>query len=220
MSTNELKRGGVLARVAAGTLRLGSAATLMEVSYRQAKRLYQRYRRDGAAGLKHRSAGRASKHAIAGKIRERVLALVREKYSGGVDERFGPTLAAEHLTSEDGVTVDHETLRRWMLTAGLWSRARKRGPHRRRRERKAHFGELVQMDGSFHPWFEDRGPHSCLLTLSMMRLARRWDGLGRKRQFGPRWACCGPGLSATGSRRRSTRTGRTCMCGHRMRKNG
>jgi hypothetical protein len=49
------------------------------------------------------------------------------------------------------VTVDHETLRRWMLTAGLWSRARKRGPHRRRRERKAHFGELVQMDGSFTP---------------------------------------------------------------------
>jgi transposase len=137
----------------------------MDVSYRQAKRLYRRYRRDGAAGLKHRSAGRASTHAIAGKIRERVLALVREKYSGGVDERFGPTLAAEHLTSEDGVTVDHETLRRWMLTAGLWSRARKRGLHRRRRERKAHFGELVQMDGSFHPWFEDRGPHSCLLTL-------------------------------------------------------
>ena len=165
MSTKELKRGGVLARVAAGTLRLGSAARLMEVSYRQAKRLYRRYRRDGAAGLKHRSAGRASKHAIAGKIRERVLALVREKYSGGVDERFGPTLAAEHLTSEDGVTVDHETLRRWMLIAGLWSRARKRGPHRRRRERKAHFGELVQMDGSFHPWFEARGPQSCLLTL-------------------------------------------------------
>ena len=94
-----------------------------------------------------------------------MLALVREKYSGGVDERFGPTLAAEHLASEDGLTVDHETLRRWMLAAGLWSRARKRSPHRRRRERKAHFGELVQMDGSFHPWFEGRAPASCLLTL-------------------------------------------------------
>jgi hypothetical protein len=82
-----------------------------------------------------------------------------------VDERFGPTLAAEHLASEDGITVDHETLRRWMLAAGLWSRARKRSPHRRRRARMAHFGELVQLDGSFHPWFEDRGPHSCLLTL-------------------------------------------------------
>jgi transposase len=165
MSTNELKRGGVLARVAAGTLGLGSAATLMAVSYRQAKRLYRRYRREGAAGLKHRSAGRASNQATEVKIRERVLALVREKYGGGLDERFGPTLAAEHLASEDGITIDHETLRRWMLTAGLWSRVRKRSPHRRRRERKAHFGELVQMDGSFHPWFEDRGPQSCLLTL-------------------------------------------------------
>jgi hypothetical protein len=93
------------------------------------------------------------------------LKLVREKYSGAIAERFGPTLAAEHLASEDGVTVDHETLRRWLLAAGLWSRARKRSPHRRRRERKAHFGELVQMDGSFHAWFEDRAPTSCLLTL-------------------------------------------------------
>src|ERR1700686_667137 len=161
MSLNELKRAGVLARVAAETLTLGGAAALMAVSYRQAKRLYRRYRAEGAAGLKHRSAGRASNRATARKVRERVLALVRKKYSGGGDDRFGPTLAAEHLDTEDGVTVDHETLRRWMLAAKLWSRARKRSPHRRRRERKAHFGELVQMDGSFHLWFEGRGPQSC-----------------------------------------------------------
>jgi transposase len=165
MSTTELRRAGVLARVAAGTLQLGSAATLMEVSYRQAKRLYRRYRAEGPKGLKHRSAGRASNRATDARTQRRVLALIREKYSGGVDERFGPTLAAEHLASEDGIAVDHETLRRWMLAAGLWSRARKRSPHRRRRARMAHFGELVQLDGSFHPWFEDRGPHSCLLTL-------------------------------------------------------
>lgn len=165
MSTTELRRAGVLARVAAGTLKLRSAATLMDVSYRQAKRLYRRYRTEGATGLTHRSAGRPSNRATRETQRARVLALIREKYSGGVDQRFGPTLAAEHLASEDGVRVDHETLRRWMLAAGLWSRARKRSPHRRRRERKAHFGELVQLDGSFHAWFEDRGPHSCLLTL-------------------------------------------------------
>jgi len=94
-----------------------------------------------------------------------VLALVREKYSGPVDGRFGPTLAAEHLASEDGVTVHHDTLRRWMLAAGLWSRARKRSPHRTRRERKAHFGELVQLDGSFHLWYETRGPRGCLMNL-------------------------------------------------------
>jgi transposase len=165
MSTPELKRAGVLARVVAGTLTLGSAATLMGVSYRQAKRLCARYRDQGAAGLQHGSAGRTSNRATASRVRTRALALIRAKYSGAIDERFGPTLAAEHLASEDGLTVDHETLRRWMLTAGLWSRARKRSPHRRRRERKAHFGELVQMDGSFHRWFEDRAPESCLLTL-------------------------------------------------------
>jgi transposase len=165
MSASELRRAGILARVAAETLTLKSAATLMDVSYRQAKRLYGRYRSERAKGLKHRSAGRASNRARSGRLRARVLALVRAKYSGDVTARFGPTLAAEHLASEDGIAVDHETLRRWRVAAGLWSRARKRSPHRRRRERKAHFGELVQLDGSFHDWFEGRGPHSCLLTL-------------------------------------------------------
>ncbi len=121
--------------MAAGTLSLGSAATLMEVSYRQAKRLYRRYRAEGAKGLTHRNAGRASNRAADPEQRARALALIRQKYSGDAARRFGPTLAAEHLASEDGLTVDHETLRRWMLAAGLWSRARKRSPHRRRRER-------------------------------------------------------------------------------------
>ena len=93
------------------------------------------------------------------------MALVREKYSGPVAVRFGPTLAAEHLASEDGIRVHHDTLRRWMLAAGLWSRARKRAPHRQRRERKAHFGELVQLDGSFHLWYEARAPRGCLMNL-------------------------------------------------------
>lgn len=165
MSARELTRVEVLSRVKAGTLSLGSAAQLLRVSYRQAKRLARRYREEGAKGLKHRSAGGPSNHARPTAERERALALVREKYSGTVDVRFGPTLAAEHLGSEDGVTVHHDTLRRWMLAAGLWSRARKRSPHRQRRARKAHFGELVQLDGSFHLWYEARAPRGCLMTL-------------------------------------------------------
>ena len=165
MSARELTRVEVLSRVKAGTLSVKSAATLLAVSYRQAKRLARRYRAEGAKGLKHRSAGQPSNHARAATERERVLALVREKYRGPVDVRFGPTLAAEHLASEDGVTVHHDTLRRWMLAAGLWSRARKRSAHRRRRERKAHFGELVQLDGSFHLWYETRAPRACLMNL-------------------------------------------------------
>lgn len=188
MSAGELKRAGVLARVAAGSLRLRSAAVLMEVSYRQAKRLYARYRAEGASGLKHRSAGRPSNAARPTAQREQILALVREKYSGAVDERFGPTLAAEHLASEDGLSVHHDTLRRWMLSAGLWNRARKRGPHRRRRERKAHFGELVQLDGSFHPWFEGRGPHSCLLAMVDDATGRSLGQLGAQETI---WAAVG-----------------------------
>lgn len=165
MSARELTRVEVLSRVKAGSLSVKSAATMLAVSYRQAKRLVRRYRAEGAKGLKHRSAGGASNHARPAVERERVLALVREKYSGPAAVRFGPTLAAEHLASEDGITVHHDTLRRWMLAAGLWSRVRKRSPHRQRRERKAHFGELVQLDGSFHLWYEARGPRGCLMNL-------------------------------------------------------
>ena len=165
MSARELTRVEVLSRVKAGTLSVGSAATMLAVSYRQAKRLVRRYRAEGAKGLTHRSAGGASNHARPAAERARVLALVRAKYSGSVDARFGPTLAAEHLASEDGVTVHHDTLRRWMVAAGLWSRTRKHAPHRQRRERKAHFGELVQLDGSFHLWYEARGPRGCLMNL-------------------------------------------------------
>ena len=126
MSARELTRVEVLSRVKAGTLRLGSAAPLLAVSDRQAKRRARRYRAAGAKGLTHRRAGGPSNHARPAAERARALALVREKYSGAVDVRFGPTLAAEHLASEDAVTVHHDTLRRWMLAAGLWSRARKR----------------------------------------------------------------------------------------------
>jgi transposase len=188
MSTRELTRAGVLARVAAGTLRLGSAAALMDVSYRQAKRLYRRYRAEGAKGLKHRSAGRCSNAARDEAERTRILALIREKYSGAIDERFGPTLAAEHLAAEDGVHVHHDTLRRWMLAAGLWSRARKRSPHRRRRERMAHFGELVQLDGSVHAWFERRGPQSCLLTMVDDATGRSLGSFGAQETI---WAAAG-----------------------------
>ena len=72
-------------------------------------------------------------------------------------EDFWATLAAEHLASDDGLEVHAETLRRWLREAGLWRRQRRRKPYRQRRERKAHFGELVQRDGSLHEWLEERG---------------------------------------------------------------
>jgi len=180
MSKRELGRVEVLARVRSQQLQLVDAARLMHVSYRQAKRLWQRYRAEGAAGLKHRSAGQRSHRGYAEKFRQKVLRLVREKYGGPVGERFGPTLAAEHLGSEDGLQVDGETLRRWMLAAGLWSRERKRRKHLRRRVRKEHFGELVQMDGSFHAWLEERGPEGCLIDMVDDATNTTWARLGEQ----------------------------------------
>jgi helix-turn-helix protein len=160
MSKKELSRSGMLARVKAGDLRLKDAGVLMRVSYRQAKRLWAKYRKYGAGALKHGNGGKASHRARPARERRQILKRVREKYGG-----FGPTLAAEHLAGEDQLAIHPETLRRWMLAEGLWKRARKAQPHRKRRERKAHFGELVQMDGSLHDWYQTRGGKACLMNM-------------------------------------------------------
>src|SRR6202011_1939734 len=188
MSKRELRRVGVLARVASEELKLVDAAKILSLSYRQVKRIWRRYEKEGAEGLKHRSAGRRSNRAKPKKFRARVVRLLRKKYSGGVGERFGPTLASEHLASEDNLEVHAETLRRWMLAEGLWSRARKRKQHRERREAKEHFGELVQMDGSFHKWFEERGPEGCLMNLVDDATATTLGRLGGQETI---WAAAG-----------------------------
>jgi transposase len=165
MSEREMRRAAILAQVKTGAWTLVEAAERMEMSYRQAKRLWKRYQKKAAAGLVHGSAGRASNRAKPKQVRRKVVRLIRQKYSGEVGVRFGPTLAAEHLSSEDQIELSPTTVRRWMLSEGLWSRARKARQHRKRRERREHFGELVQLDGSFHEWLEGRGPRGCLMNL-------------------------------------------------------
>jgi hypothetical protein len=173
MSWKEFDRGAVLARVQRGELTLKDAAPLLRISYRQAKRLYKRFRMEGPTGLVHRSVGRLSNRARPTAERERVLGIIREHYGGkperGPGQRFGPTLVAEHLWEEHGFGVPCSTLRDWMSEAGLWSRVRRSRPKAKRRERRAHFGELVQLDGSFHDWFEGRGERggrrSCVMNM-------------------------------------------------------
>jgi transposase len=169
MSDREFARAAVLRRVVAGEVTIREATPLLGVTYRHAKRLVQRYRASGRKGLVHQSTGRRSNRATPPAHREYVVELVRSHYGGsaarGPGQRFGPTLAAEHLWTEHGVLVAPSTLTRWMREAGLWSRARRARPRHRRRERKAHFGELVQLDGSFHDWFEGRGPRACVMTM-------------------------------------------------------
>lgn len=159
MSEKERRRMMVLDRVEHGQYTLRQAATLLKVSLKQARRSFVRYEADGAAGLVHKSRGRSSNRARSDEFRRMALDRYRERYTD-----FGPALAAEKLAKE-GFALDHETLRRWLMTEGLWSKKRKRRAHRRRREPKAHFGELVQMDGSHHAWFGTDKEQTCLIVM-------------------------------------------------------
>ena len=135
-----------------------AAAERLSMSGRQGKRIWKRYRAEGAKGLVHRSRGRPSNRKLDPDSKRQSLELCRTRLEG-----FGPTLAAEKL-AEVGLMVSHETLRRWLIVEGLWKKKRKRGPHRKWRAPKEHFGELVQMDGSFHDWLET-GEKPCLIDM-------------------------------------------------------
>ena len=168
MNTKELTRWVVMRRVRDGLMSRREAAVRLGLSYRQVKRLFARFRARGQKGLVHGNVGQRSNRAHASAVRAQAVALIAAHFSGparGAGQRFGPTLAAEHLAAEFGVVIPVPTLRRWMLAAQLWSRLRKSKRAHRRRARRAHRGELVQMDGSFHAWLEDRGPVACLLTM-------------------------------------------------------
>jgi transposase len=159
MSAKERARLKVFARVIKGDLKLIEAAEMLGLSYRQTKRQFSRYRDEGDKGLVHRGRGHPSNRGRKANFKAKVLSRYQERYPD-----FGPTLASEKL-EEEGLKIDHETLRLWLLGAGLWKKRRRRSAHRSWRERRGHFGELVQMDGSIHDWFEERGGRCCLMNL-------------------------------------------------------
>ena len=160
MSHGELSRYDTLLRFERGELRVEDAAMLLGVCRRQVYRLYGRLREDGPETLVSWKRGRPSNRAFKAERRTRVLDLVRELYHD-----FGPTLAAEYLAERHQVTISHETLRQLMIQAGLWKDrdARRPRPYQPRYRRDCR-GELIQIDGSKHWWFEDRGPQCTLLV--------------------------------------------------------
>jgi len=159
MSQQERDRLKVLHGVQQGQYSQAKAAQLLNLTVRQVRRLQQRLAEGGDAGLVHRLRGQASNRQLDGQLRKRVLREYRKHYSG-----FGPTLACEKLAEQD-LHVSPDTLRRWLLTEGLWERQRRRDTHRQRRPRRACFGELVQMDTSLHEWTEGRGESMVLITM-------------------------------------------------------
>jgi hypothetical protein len=159
MSAKERRRKVEFEGVRKGRLTIKETAIQLELSYRQCRRAYKRFREEGDAGLVHRRRGQRSNRAKPQAFKEAVLSRYQERYEG-----FGPVLAREKL-AEEGYEVGRETLRTWLIEEKVWTPRRKRARHRKHRERKAHFGELVQMDGSHHQWFGEEEPFSCLMDM-------------------------------------------------------
>lgn len=160
MTRLELSRVEVLVQLEAGKLTVGAAAEILGLCRCQVLRLRKRYRHSGPAGLVSGHRGRPSNHRLPEDVRATALALVRARYAD-----FGPTLAAEKLAELHGIKLSRETLRGWMIADGLWleRRMRARAVHQPRYRRDCP-GELVQIDGCEHWWFEQRGPHCTLLV--------------------------------------------------------
>src|SRR6476660_309239 len=160
MSRNELTRLRALIDIADGRLSIADATGLIGVGRRQIYRLLQAFRADGPDGLISRKRGGPSNRALGAVFRATVLAFVRERYAD-----FGPTLAAEKLSELHGLERGVETLRQWMIGAGVWVRRKDRLKRiHQPRARRDCLGELVQIDGSEPWWFEGRGPQCTLLV--------------------------------------------------------
>src|SRR6266404_115098 len=160
MSDGELSRLEVLRDLDQRRLTSAAAAQLLGLERRQVFRLLKAYRTGGATGLMSKRRGRPSNRRKPEELRTKALAIIREQYWD-----FGPTLAAEKLREVHGITLGRETLRLWMIEAGIWAdRKQRRKQVHQPRHRRDCVGELVQIDGCEHWWFEDRGPQCTLLV--------------------------------------------------------
>ncbi len=160
MSKREITRLEVMQRLKEKRLTQKEAAGMLRISTRQVKRLWRAYRKKGAKGLVSKRRGKPSNNRLDAGITQQALDLIKEKY-----EDFGPTLAHEKLTEVHQLQLSRESVRRIMIEEGVWKPKRAKRPFAHQmRERRACFGELVQIDGSDHDWFEGRGPKCTLLV--------------------------------------------------------
>ena len=160
MSNKEITRLEAMQRIKGKRLTQEEAASMLGICTRQVKRLYQAYREKGAKGLVSQRRGKPSHNRLEADILQQALDLIKEKYAD-----FGPTLAHEKLTEVHQIKMSRESVRKLMIEEGIWKpkRAKQAALHQMR-ERRACFGELVQIDGSDHAWFEDRGPKCTLIV--------------------------------------------------------
>jgi transposase len=158
MSIREVKRLKAVQSAIERHITQKAAASMIGLSERQVRRVVKAIREQGDKGIVHGLRGRPSNRRLPEAMREQVLAFYQERYPD-----FGPTLAAEKLFECDCITISDETLRMWLIAAGIWKKRRKRSAYRQWRQRKECFGQMLQMDGSHHGWLEGRGPELVLM---------------------------------------------------------
>lgn len=159
MRRKELARLHVVRKVMQSELTQVEAARMLGVTDRQVRRWVRRVEREGERGVVHRGRGARSNRAYADSLKQKVVGLYRRRYGD-----FGPALFSEKLEEREGIELGRETVRRWLVEAGVWAGSRRARAHHRWRERKRYCGEMVQIDGSHHAWLEDRGPKLVLMS--------------------------------------------------------
>lgn len=152
LNQRELDTVIILERTKNRELKQEEAAQILQIGTRQLRRKLKAYKEAGAAGLISKKRGKPSNRSLPLTKKESVLKLLREKYLN-LKTIAGPTFIADQLTKNDGLNINHETLRKLMIREGLWKPSTRKKRHHQWRERKHHFGELVQVDGSYHIWF-------------------------------------------------------------------
>lgn len=160
MNQKEILRLQVIEKIDCGVLGQSKASKLLKISCRQIRRLLKAYRRQGAKSLSSKKRGKPSNNRICEEIKRNILSITKEKY---ID--FGPTFLKEKLLENHNISVSKETLRKWLIAENIWiAKGRKKARIHQMRERRSCFGELIQIDGSPHDWFEGRGEKCCLLV--------------------------------------------------------
>ena len=159
MSRKEIKRYQVIRKVLERQIDQQEASEYLGVTDRQVRRIVKRVRAKGELGVIHKLRGKAGNRQAGLIFKQKVLELYQKNYWD-----FGPTLASEKLLERDGIKVNDETLRVWLIKSGLWQLKKQKNPKdRTRRQRREHFGQMTQMDGSHHDWLEGRGPKLVLM---------------------------------------------------------
>lgn len=159
MSQKEIDRLMIITQIEENKITVLKAGELLALSQRQIYRILKRTRTEGVKGIVHKLRGRRSNRGYPKQLKEKIIGIYRKQYSD-----YGPTLYSEMLTEYHNISLNRETVRNWLRENSITTSLRKKRPHRRKRERRNCYGELIQFDGSYHDWFEGRGAECCLLN--------------------------------------------------------